>query len=373
MFKKILGSAILAILFILTGCGARSQNTNTKQTIHLGWIGPLTGEGANIGNDALQAAKIAIEEINNAGGINGQNLSLIAEDTKCEPKPAVNASTKLINIDRVPVILGGACSGETLAAAPIAENNKTILLSYCASSPKITEAGDYIFRDVPSDNFQGKKAAEYIFQKINKKKTAVVFSRDDWGSGIKEVFVSNYRALGGEIVLEEGFNPTSRDIRTILTKVKNSSAETLYYLAHPEASLAGLKQIRELQINLPIIGADPWDDSNIHKETFAQGITYLVQSKKNITPSWSEKLKEKGANASVCAAPSYDSVMIIKNILEKVGTDPKNIREELYKIQNYSGLSGIISLDNNGDITSAEYEVRIINNNSSTTTDDLTL
>src|SRR3989344_5758192 len=154
--KLILILAILGLIFIIA-CG-------NKENIRIGFIGPLSGDVASIGQSVKAAIELGVEEVNQAGGINGQPLEVIYEDGKCGPKDSTDAANKLINIDKVPVIIGGGCSSETLAAAPIAETSKVTLLSYCSSNPKITESGDYIFRTYPSDAFQGKVAAEKIYE-----------------------------------------------------------------------------------------------------------------------------------------------------------------------------------------------------------------
>ena len=248
--KLILILAVLSLIFIIA-CG-------NKENIKIGFIGPLSGDVASMGQSAKAAVELAVEEINSNGGVSGRPLEVIYEDGKCEPKDSTSAANKLVNIDGVAVIIGGLCSGETLAAAPIAEIGKTVLLSYCSSNPKITEAGDYIFRDYPSDAFQGKVAAEKIYNELNAKNVAILYCLGDWCVGIKDVFKKRFGELGGSITIEEGYEQDARDLRTQITKIKDSKPDLIYFLGYTEASIVGLKQLKEMGVEIPKFGGDAW-------------------------------------------------------------------------------------------------------------------
>ena len=157
MKKSLLLGAVGALLLVGAGCastnaptGDTSINTNPTPTpapvvdtspIKIGWIGPLTGDLASLGQDAEKATEVALDEVNAAGGINGRPLQLVPQDSKCNPKDASDAGNKLINVDKVSVILGGLCSGETTAVAPVAEQNHVVMISPCSSAPNITFLG----------------------------------------------------------------------------------------------------------------------------------------------------------------------------------------------------------------------------------------
>lgn len=372
----------LALIILVAGCAQKplkeatlpnddageqpenqAENAETQKddssAIKIGWIGPLSGDVAVIGQDGLKAAELAIQEINSAGGIKGRQIELIPEDGKCNAKDSAQAANKLINIDKVPVILGGICSGETLSAAPIAEENKVVLLSGCSSAPTITDAGDYIFRTYPSDSFRGKFSADYVYNTLGKKKAAVITTLGDWGSGNKDSFVSRFRELGGEIVVSEDFMQDSRDIRTELTKVKNSDAEVLVFYAYTEASIAGLKQAKELGIDIPLIGGDVWSDSKLHESGLAEGILY-PEILNEFDETWAKKMDTAGVTVLACAYGEYDAAKILAEVIAKAGTDPEKIKNELYNVKDYQGVNGPITIDENGDITFAEYEMKTV-------------
>ena len=148
--------------------------------IVVGFISPLTGDAATYGEPGQKVTQLAVAEINNAGGINGRELQVIYEDGKCNGKDAASAMQKLVNVDKVQAVLGGFCSGESLAAAPIANANKVLLFSPGSSSPDLTEAGPYFFRNYPSDESQGKVLAEVAYNTKEWKKVGVIQEQLDY-------------------------------------------------------------------------------------------------------------------------------------------------------------------------------------------------
>jgi len=361
--KYLIGLVIIAL--VIWGGYTLLQDAGTDgDTIKIGFIGPLTGEAGNLGENAKMAVEIAVAEINEAGGINGRDLEVIYEDGQCLGKEASSAANKLINVDKVSAILGGACSGETLAFAPVAEEAKITTLSYCSSAPSVTDAGDYIFRNYPSDLFQGSFAAEYATNDLNAKKIGVLYVNGDWGQGIKDVFVNKFQELGGEIILEEGYDQQSRDLRTQLTKIKSVNPDVVYFLGYTEASIPGLKQVSELGINVPLLGGDAWADPKIFEEAgeAAEGIRFVVPFAP-LNDDFIAKMKEKVGSDEIglCSPSAYDGIKILAQVMEKVGDDSTAIKDELYKTTYVGGVSGdSISFDENGDLKSASYVVKVV-------------
>src|SRR3989338_10042895 len=225
---------------------SQKQQTQPQGTYKIGVMYPLTGDGASYGLPIQRTTKIAIDEINAKGGVNGRKLEAIYEDGKCNPKDGNAAAQKLVNIDKVEVIIGGVCSGETLGAAPIAEENKVALISPSATSPDITNAGDFIFRLAPSDAFAGIVAAEYASKDLKTSKAAIISETTDYAQGLRNVFKSYFEDLGGEIVADETYNPEDTDFRTQVTKVKAANPDIIYLVPQaPQKGLLLVKQIKE--------------------------------------------------------------------------------------------------------------------------------
>ena len=364
--KLVIGLIIAGVVvLILTALPAKSPGIPEADTssIKLGFIGPLTGDVANVGQNAKAAVEIAVEEVNAQGGVNGRVLEMVYEDSQCDGATASNAVNKLINIDKVVMILGGACSGETLAFTGLAEQTQTPVLSYCSSAPAISQAGDFIFRNYPSDTFQGSFVADYVFNTLSKKNVAVLYVKSDWGNGIKDVFVNKFKELGGTIAVEEGYEQTARDLRTNLTKIKSAKPDLLYFLGYTEASIPGLKQVAELKLGLPILGGDTWDDSKIWTDVgvAGNGVMYTVASTKGGDEFKAKMQAKVGTNEiAVCSPTAYDGLKIMAQVLGQTGTaDRVAIKDALYQASYAGGVSfDNIRFDSNGDLVSANYIVK---------------
>jgi branched-chain amino acid transport system substrate-binding protein len=360
---------IAGVWYVYNKKSAEKENTRAllkKEPVKIGFIGPLTGDASNLGQNSKTAVEIAVEEVNSAGGINGRLLEVIYEDGRCTGNTAINAANKLINIDKVPVILGGLCSGETQAFAGTAEQAKVVVLSYCSSAPAISKAGDYIFRDYPSDSFQGKFGADYILTKLNKKKAAVLYVNSDWGVGIKDVFIDEFKKGAGEILISEAYEQTTKDLRGQLTKIKALKPDIIYFLGYTEASIIGLKQAKELGLNIPLFGGDGWDDAKIWSEVgpAGEGAMYTtVYAPLNDVFKTKMQQKTGSTDITICTPQAYDAVKIIAQVMNKVGTNSEDIKNELYKTIYAGGVSSSkIQFDQNGDLVSANYIVKIVRN-----------
>ncbi len=162
-------SAVLLIISIVVasfmvfsfGCAKKEE-----KEIKIGAILPLTGDAAQYGQSAKKGMELAVNEINERGGIDNKKIKLIIEDRQGQVKDGVAAFRKLITVEKVPIIIGELLSSITLAIAPLANENKVVILSPASTAPKITEAGDYIFRNVASDIVEGQIMAEYAFKKL---------------------------------------------------------------------------------------------------------------------------------------------------------------------------------------------------------------
>lgn len=172
-------SGIIIAMLIASGCvGEKTQQE--QEDIKIGVLITYTGGLGPIGEGMANGAKLAAMEINNKGIIKGKNITLIIEDTETDPAKAAEAARKLIDIDKVQVIIGGVSSSETLAIAPYAEKSKVVMISPSSTNPKITEAGEYIFRVVPSDLLQGEAIAKLALAK-NYAKAVMLVENNDYG------------------------------------------------------------------------------------------------------------------------------------------------------------------------------------------------
>ena len=346
------------ILLIICGLiWVSCQKKVEEKVVKIGAVLVLTGPDAKAGQSAKQGIEMAVEEINASGGVKSRKIEVIYEDDGGEPQKSVSAVQKLINVDKVLAILGPMWSSCVLAVAPIVESKGVVILSPTASSPKITYAGDYIFRNTYSDAIEGAKTAEFASKELKYGKAGILFINNDYGVGLKDAFKRKFEELGGKIVIDEGYDPKTTDFRTILVKVKERSPEVIYIAGYSEMGQL-LRQMRETGIKIPVLSCIMFEISDIAKVAgkAAEGVIYAYPSydpeKGNeITLKFAKKFKEKyGTLPDPEAAFSYDAVKILALAMEKGGFTSEDIKNALYKIKGYNGITGKTSFDENGDV-----------------------
>jgi branched-chain amino acid transport system substrate-binding protein len=360
--------AVIVIILIIAGVWYYGSKPSAAPIetgpIKVGFVGPLTGDVANVGLNNKAAVELAVEAINKEGGINGRQIEMIYEDGKCDGATAATAAQKLVNIDKVTAIIGACCSAETLAMAPIAEQGKVVIISPVSSSPALSSAGDYIFRDYPSDSFQGSKAAVLAMGDLKAKNIAVLTCQSDWCAGIEKVFVEKIKALGGKIVAEEKFDDkTTKDLKTQLTKIKAAKPDLIYFPAYSDSTIIGLKQAKELGLKVQFLGGDAWDDPKIVEGAgkAAEGIVYLKPSAPATDEFRAAMAAKLGNNEITTGSPqAYDAANILAQVMKAFGSDSTKIKDALYKVANYQGVSGSISFDQNGDLVDANYDIKTV-------------
>lgn len=357
---KVIAPAVLSLA--LAGCVALEEAGETGP-VKVGALAPLSGDGADYGLPLQEVAKIAVEEINAEGGVKvsgsdaKRTLELVWEDGGCNSDIANRAATKLITVDKVKVVLGGFCSSETLAAAPIAEQNKVVLLSPGSSSPKITTAGDFIFRNYPSDNTQGKVLSEYAGKK-GFKKVGMLVEAQAYTEGIRDAFKENFEKAGGT-VLAESYLSDASDFKSQITKLKGEGVDA--YFVNPQTPAKGkliIKQMQELGVTGPFLLNDVaigFAELVTEYKTVLEGAVGAEAAYDRANPGVA-KLQETYKSRTGKDLPYlpymttvYDAVYIVKEGLESAGEDSDKIKNFLYGLKDRKGLAGSLTIDSNGD------------------------
>ena len=218
----------------------------------IGVMESITGPGETYGNVAVQAKEMAVDEINAAGGINGRELKLVVEDSKCAAQDAITAYNKLTDVDGVKIILGTSCSGAMLGAAPLAEADGVVLFSGLATNPDIANEGDYIFRTAMSDQQVGIDTGNVMWAD-GARTVSTITEATDYAEGVRRTSVAQFEKLGGTVAAEERYASDITDFRTQLTKLINANPDALHIAAQSEFTGGTIiKQLRELGYDGPI-------------------------------------------------------------------------------------------------------------------------
>ena len=334
------------------------ENTSSgsiTQPFRIGAILPLTKNTVSVGEEVKRGIDLAVEEVNKKGGINGSPLVAVYEDDQCDAKVAVTAAQKLIHVDEVPVIIGPTCSSNVLAVAPLAEKKKVVVITTVASTPKITSAGDFIFRNTPSGDEYSKAIADFSFWNLSARTAGILYVNLDNGIDYKDSFINEFTTLGGTILTSESYEKDDRDFRTQLLKIKEANPNILFHAGQIGVG-EFLKQAKEIGIKGSIIGPVTMEQKDLFKSAgdSAEGVVYSAPAfdpqDKRIA-SFEQRFKEKyETTASVREATAYDAVHILAPLLSSCGKDTTCIKDGLYKVHAYPGVSGITSFDQYGDV-----------------------
>ena len=323
------------------------------EPIKIGFMAPLTGGLASYGEGIRDGVKLAIADLGLA-----DRVELIEEDTQCEPELATNAASKLINVDGVVAIIGETCSSPTLAAAPLAEEAKIVMISASATSPDIADAGDFIFRSIPSDALQGSFGAKLVAD-LGIERLAVLHTNDDYGNGFKDVLLSAVPAQGGLVVAAESVERDAADMRAQLTKLKAQNPDGIYVILNSEATIVGaLRQIKELELNATVIGSEGFNAPVVIEAAGEAADGLIVTTVVAGSDAFQARFQETyGKAPGVFAAQAYDAFYALGLALKDGSVTPEAIRDYLYDVQ-FDGATGPIDFDEKGEVT-GNYDVLV--------------
>ena len=349
----IVGLVIVVIIIVVVSRGG----SNNSGPIKIGFIGPLTGGAAPYGEPSANAVKIAVGEINAAGGVNSRPLQVIYEDGKCSGPDAAGAAQKLVNIDKVKYLIGGGCSGESFSVVPIITAAKVLAISPISSAPKLSGSSPYFIRNNPNDNLFGPSLADFLASS-SYKTVATISEQTDYAQGIKTVFLAELQKDGLASADVEDFTSDTTDFRTILSKVRDSKPDVLFINAKSGANFIHIaQQARQLGIKAQLanvyLGTDPLIASStdlLNGAVFADLPGLSTEKGKQFMASYQSAYGSLPPYPFYAGA-AYDDVYLITDGIKSVGDDPTKVMSYLHSLPNYTGAIGTYSFDQNGDIS----------------------
>jgi len=366
MKKKILSMGLCAALTasLFAGCGANGGAATSTETVdtsgeltwRLGGIGPITGGAAQYGQGVMNAIQIAVDEVNEAGGINGYKVSFNFQDDETDPQKAVNAYNTLKDWG-MQILEGTVTSGACAAVSAETNNDRIFQLTPSASSTSVTEGHDNTFQICFSDPNQGTVSADYIAENSLGTKIGIIYdSSDPYSSGVYQNFAKEAANVGLEIVATEAFTADNKtDFSTQLQKCKDAGADLLFLPFYYQEGSVVLKQAHDMSYAPIMFGVDGFDGLLGVKDfdvSLAEGVYLLTpfaaDATDDATKNFVTKYEEQfGGTPNQFAADAYDGVYILKEALEASGLTPEASNEEICEaligaIQNvnYNGLTG---------------------------------
>jgi branched-chain amino acid transport system substrate-binding protein len=325
-----------------------------KKTIKIGLVADLTGPMALYGGWVKKGAEIALEELALEGQTKSRPIELVIEDSRSNPTSAVNAIQKLITIQKIMFVITGNGSSETMAMAPIANENKTILFVTLASSPSITQAGDYVFRNRISGIFEAESMAKMAYER-GYKKVAVAALNNESGVPYIEAFKVKFESLGGTITASELFTPETTDLRLQIVKLKEGAPEAVFAVLQIPQMANLLKQSTEQGFKPQWLGISSLKSEELIKLAgdITEGMIVASEGVDEKNPhyiAFRDKYKARfGEDPTIYAVNGYDAVKLLSKLIAEYGNDPEKVKNALYNLTGYVGAGGKLSFDRNGD------------------------
>lgn len=357
--KRLVTIATVSLLTVAlaAGCGSSAQSGG-GDVIKVGANLELTGGSAAYGQYAEKGIKMAVDEINEAGGLLGKKLQYVAADNKSEPGESTLAVTRLVTQEKVDVVIGAATSGNTIGSSQIATDNKVPMISPTGTNERVTvENGQlkpWVFRACFIDPFQGEVAANFTLDEL-KAKNAAVFTdqKSDYAIGLAASFEKNFTAGGGKIVDKENYVGSSdKDFRSTLTKAIAQKPDIIYVPGYYGDVGLLVKQARDAGFTGPILGGDGWSSPVLLEIAGKEALnnTFFTNMMAMDDPQLVDFIKrfstKYGMEPDTYAAMGYEAVQMYVAAVEKAGsTDREAIRTQLESLKDFSGLTGKVTMD----------------------------
>lgn len=326
--------------------------------ISVGWYGALTGPTATFGVATRDGVQFAVDEINAAGGLLGRQIRLVSEDDQGKPEESAAVVSKLITSDDVVAVIGQNTSGNSLAAAPIAQANKVPMVSPSSTNPDVTKKGDYIFRACFTDPLQGRALADFTRSTLGLQKVAIFTDvKSDYSIGLADVFGKRFRDSGGAVVATQSYAAGDSDFRSQLTAIRAAQPQAIFVPGYYTDAAQIAMQARELGVNVPLIGGDGWESPKLleiggaalNGSFFAATVSLASPDPavQKFVAAWKAK---KGVDPEGLNALGYDSMMIVADAIRRANSlDGSAIRDAIAATRNFSGASGTITFGSDRD------------------------
>ena len=349
---------------ILPACGQLGGSSNLK----LGFVGPMTGEVKTFGESTKNGFDLAVSEWQ----AKGVKIDTVYADDKNDPTESSNAVTKLINQDKVNIIVGSVSSKCTIPDAAIANSSKVVLISPTSTNPKVTVGDDgkvidYAFRACFIDPFQGTVMAKFAHDNLKAKTAAVLYDNsNDYTKGLAQFFKDSFTQLGGEVSVFESYGKDDTDFSAVLTKVAAANPDFLFIPDYYNKVNLIAKQAREKGVKAIMGGGDGWDSSDLDTTATEGGYFsnhYSPQDTRPEVVEWVKKYKAKyGSEPDALATLAYDATnLAITAAQEAKSNDPTKIKDALAAIKDFKGVSGNLTFDQNHNPVKSAAIIQIKN------------
>ncbi|MDQ8032670.1 MAG: branched-chain amino acid ABC transporter substrate-binding protein [Bordetella sp.] len=354
---------VIAALGMTAGL-AFASGAHAADSIKIGVVGPTTGPVTQYGDMVREGVNTAIERINAAGGVDGKKLEAVVIDDACEPKQGPVAANRVVN-GKIGFVVGHVCSGATIAATDIYNNEGVVMVTPSATSPAVTDGKNYefIFRTIGRDDQQGPAAAKFVLEKIKPKTVAVLHDKQSYGQGIATAVKDALEKGGVKVAVFEGINAGDSDYSAVITKLKSNGVDFVYYGGyHPEMGLL-LRQAAEQGVKAKFMGPEGVGNPDINAIAgdASEGMLLTLPADFTENPANAEivkafKDKKRNPNGAF-QLTAYAATQVIADGIKGAGsTDPGKVAQYLHA-NSFNTPIGKTAWNKQGDLTDFEFQV----------------
>ncbi len=361
-FKKVIATMLLATV-ALTSCGSATNEDKggsnggsaSVDTIKIGEIGPITGDGAIYGVSTYEGAQLAIDQF---GDINGKKIEVIQYDDQMNPPESINAYNRLTDKDNVLAILGGITSGATSAIAEASQSKKTPMVTPTATLDSVTTIGDNVFRACFQDSYQGEVMAKFAYENLGAKSAAVIYNNSsDYSNGLEQAFSKKFTELGGTVVASEAYSDSDVNFKVQLSKVNEAKPDVLFAPDYYEKIALLTKQVSDMGLQTTLLGSDGWDgvldlvsDPAILNNSYICNSFSTEDTSESVQKFIDDYTAKYNKAPNGFAASGYDAALVLLTAIKECDTNGDLSNEaiiaQLAKTE-IEGVNGLVKFDEN--------------------------
>ncbi len=326
----------------------------------VGLAGPLTGADASFGEQMRRGARMAVADINAAGGVLGQKLELVEGDDQCDPKQAVEVANQMA-AKGVKVVIGHFCSGSSIPASDVYAEENIVMISPGSTNPLLTEAAKpNVFRVCGRDDQQGRIAGQYVADHFTGRNVAIVDDKQAYSVGLTKEMRRALNAAGMQEVVDDKINPGERDYFAILTKLKRDHVDLLYYGGYQTEAGLLVRQMRELGMDTVLMGGDGLVTRDFWTITGAGGNGTLMTfapdpAKIPANAALVARFQAQGSAPEGYTLYTYGAIQAWAKAVEKAGATDAHAVEAVLHRDDFDTVLGRISFDSKGDVKAPGY------------------
>jgi branched-chain amino acid transport system substrate-binding protein len=360
---------LFGLLLLLPAC-SQTEGLKTPETnrVKIGAFLSLTGSTATYGISSLNAIKLATDEVNRAGGIDGKQIELVVEDDHSNTQEVPAIVTKLIKEDKVDALLAEPVSTRAMAAAPIAQQSQVVMISSASVKPELTMQGDHIFRACFISSTEGEAIAEFARNKLKAEKAAIILDeKNDYAVVLAGFFSEAFKKLGGQVVSQQKYEANDNELPKQMQAIKEAAPDIIFAPGFYTTAPMVAREVKRSAIKAILIGSDGWDSPSLLEggsESF-EGVYFAnhfwAGSQDPLVAKFVADYRVRhGVEPDSAAATAYDAARMLFDAFKRAkSTDKSAVRKALAETKDFAGVTGKITLDANRNAHVPVYMLRI--------------